>query len=101
MGIQLVSKVYRKCWGTTSHKMVALRLADVAKDDGTKIVPSIFTVASATELSQRQVQRIMKGFRREGLLILVRPGGGRSKPAEYRFDLAAIDGLPYAKHLTK
>jgi hypothetical protein len=80
--------------------MVAIRLADVAKDDGTKILPSLLSVASAAELSERQVQRIMKEFRKAGLLILVRPGGGRGNPTEYRFDLVAIDRLPYAKHLT-
>jgi hypothetical protein len=101
MGIQLISRVWRKSWGSTSHKMVAIRLADVANNDGTQIVPSILSVASATELSQRQVQRIMKELIKAGVLILVRPGGGRSNPAEYRFDLAAIDRLPYAKHLTK
>lgn len=57
-------------------KMVALRLADVARDDSTQIVPTIPTVASATELSERLVQRIMKAFRKAGLLVLVRPGGG-------------------------
>jgi len=101
MGIQLISRVYRKSWGSASHKMVAIRLADVAKDDGTRIFPSVSTIASATDLSERQVQRIIKDFRKAGLLVIVRLGGGRSNPTEYKFDLAAMDRLPYAKRLQK
>jgi hypothetical protein len=97
MSIRVISKVLPKRWGSPSRKIVAIKLADVANDDGTRVYPSIFTVASEAELSERQVQRIMDDFRKAGLLIVVRPGGGRNRPTEYRFDLDAIDRLPDAK----
>jgi hypothetical protein len=97
MSIRVISRVLPKLWGSPSRKIVAIKLADVANDDGTRIYPSIFTVASEAELSKRQVQRIIDEFRKAGLLIVVRPGGGRNRPTEYRFDLEAIDRLPDAR----
>ncbi len=97
MSIRVISRVLPKRWGSPSRKIVAIKLADVANDDGTSIYPSIATVASEAELSERQVQRIMDEFREAGLLVVVRKGGGRNRPTEYRFDLAAIDRLPDAK----
>jgi hypothetical protein len=97
MSIRVISKVLPKRWGSPSRKIVAIKLADVANDDGSSIYPSIHTVASEAELSERQVQRIIEDFRKSELLIVVRPGGGRNRPTEYRFDLAAIDRLPDAK----
>ena len=97
MSIRVISRVLPKRWGSPSRKIVAIKLADVANDDGSSIYPSIFTVASEAELSERQVQRVMEEFRKAGLLIVVKPGGGRNRPTEYRFDLGAIDRLPDAK----
>jgi hypothetical protein len=97
MSIHVISPVMRKRWGSPSRKIVAIKLADVANEDGTSIYPSIHTVASEAELSERQVQRIIDDFRKSGLLIVVRQGGGRNRPTEYRFDLEAIERLPEAK----
>src|SRR5688572_15640247 len=97
MSIRVISRVLPKRWGSPSRKIVAIKLADVANEDGSSIYPSIFTVASEAELSERQVQRVMEEFRKAGLLIVVKPGGGRNRPTEYRFDLASIDRLPDAK----
>jgi hypothetical protein len=97
MSIHIIARVLPKRWGSPSKKIVAIKLADVANEDGGRIYPSIFTVASEAELSGRQVQRVIDGFRKAGLLIVVRPGGGRNRPTEYRFDLEAIERLPDAK----
>jgi len=97
MSIRVISRVLPKRWGSPSRKIVAIKLADVANDDGSSIYPSIFTVASEAELSERQVQRVMEEFRKAGLLIVVRPGGGRNRPTEYRLDLEAIEKLRDAK----
>lgn len=97
MSIQVIARVLPKRWGSPSRKIVALKLADVAREDGTKIYPSIATVAAEAELSERQVQRVMNEFRTEGLLIITRKGGGRLKTTEYRFDMAAIESLPDAR----
>lgn len=97
MSIQVIARVLPKRWGSPSRKIVALKLADVAREDGTKIYPSIATVAAEAELSERQVQRVMDEFRKEGLLIITRKGGGRYKTTEYRFDMTAIERLPDAR----
>jgi hypothetical protein len=97
MSIQVIASVLPKRWGSPSRKIVALKLADVAREDGTKIYPSIATVAAESELSERQVQRVMDEFRKEGLLVITRKGGGRFKTTEYRFDMAAIECLPDAR----
>ena len=97
MSIRVIACVLPKRWGSPSRKIVALKLADVAREDGTKIYPSIATVAAESELSERQVQRVMNEFRKEGLLIITRKGGGRYKTTEYRFDMMAVECLPDAK----
>lgn len=97
MSIQVIARVLPKRWGSPSRKIVALKLADVAREDGTKIYPSIATVAAEAELSERQVQRVMNEFRTEGLLVVTRKGGGRLKTTEYRFDMVAIESLPDAR----
>ena len=97
MSIQVIAKVLPKRWGSPSRKIVALKLADVAREDGTRIYPAIATVAAEAELSERQVQRVMEEFRKEGLLVVVRKGGGRNRPTEYRFDMEVIERLPSAK----
>src|SRR5215216_1984530 len=97
MSIHVISRVLRKRWGSASRKIVAIKLADVANEDGTSIYPSIATVAGEAELSERQVQRIINDFRRSRLLIVVRPGGGRNRPTEYHFNVTAIDKLPDAR----
>ena len=99
MSIQVIARVLPKRWGSPSRKIVALKLADVAREDGTKIYPSISTVAAESELSERQVQRVMDEFRKEGLLVVVRKGGGRYRTNEYRFDLPTIEMLPDARPL--
>jgi hypothetical protein len=100
MSIQIIARVLPKRWGSPSRKIVAIKLADVAREDGSKIYPSIATVASEAELSERQVQRVLEEFRKEGLLVVVTKGGGRNRTTEYRFDLAAVDALPDAKPLS-
>jgi hypothetical protein len=97
MSIQVIARVLPKRWGSPSRKIVALKLADVAREDGSKIYPSIATVAAEAELSERQVQRVMDEFRKEGLLVITRKGGGRYKTTEYRLDMTAIECLPNAR----
>lgn len=47
------------------------------------------------------MQRVLAEFRSQGLLRVVRKGGGRSRTTEYRLDLVAIDRLPDATPLTE
>jgi hypothetical protein len=84
---------------------LALALADNAHDDGTHIFPSVDTMARKSRQDVRSVQRHLKRMQADGWLILVKPAGGRGRPAEYRIsprwlkgfeDLDAIASTPVA-----
>ena len=69
-----------------SEKIVLLRLADHANPDGGDVYPSIASVAEYTGISERQVQRYIKGFVERGILVITgHAKGGRSNPREYQF----------------
>lgn len=98
MSIHVISPVLRKKWGSACRKLVAIKLADVANDDGSSIYPAIQTIANECEISKRQVQRVVSDFLTEGLLYLVKQGGkGPRSTSEYCLDLTAIETLPNAK----
>lgn len=93
-----MSRLFRAQLGSSSRKMLAVRLADFADDNGKGIWPSVETLAQETELSVRTVQRLLADFVNEGLLIIVRKATGRPGEAtRYDFDMRAIDRLPDAK----
>nr|WP_273700199.1 helix-turn-helix domain-containing protein [Ensifer adhaerens] len=95
-----MSVLFKAHLGSTSRKMLAVRLADFADDDGKGIWPTVARLSRETELSERQVQRILAEFVDEGLLVVKSRGG--SKPGEatrYDFSMSAIARLkdPKAK----
>ncbi len=99
MSIEVIARVLKKKWGSPSRKLVALKLADTANEDGTSIYPALQTVADECELSKRQVQRTMSEFRADGLLVLVKEGGsGPRDTTAYRFDMTMIGKLPDVKN---
>lgn len=70
------------------RKLVLLALADHADHDGERIYPSVGRIAYKTGLSHRQVQYELKALRdNDNLIVLVRKGGGRGNPSEYKLDL--------------
>ena len=75
------------------RKAVALKLADHSHDDGTRIFPSVATIAAQTEISERAVQRVIASLIDQGIIRLVRAGGGKTTN-EYAFNLATLMGLP-------
>lgn len=87
-------------WGIKAPhttKLVLQALADHADDDGNRVYPSVDYIAWKTDLSSRQVQRIMKGLRGLGALVLVRRARQHS-PAEYRLSLDAMPlKVPYTR----
>jgi hypothetical protein len=86
-------QVFRRQFNPT-HKLVALKLADCARDDGSSIFPSIDTIATETGLSVRSVRNSMRTFRTMGLLRVVRGGGGRNLSTRYRMDLEILNRVP-------
>lgn len=84
-------KVSALCWKISlpiADKLVLLRLADYAGDDGGNIYPSVATVAHFCGVSPRAVQYILKKFIDAGLLVVVgNETGGRGRTRHYAIDL--------------
>jgi len=98
VSIAIMSQLFKAHLGSTNRKMLAVRLADFADDDGKGIWPTVGRLARETELSERTVQRILSEFVDEGLLIVRRKGGW--KPGEgtrYDFNMGALGRLQAAK----
>ncbi|MDX0511451.1 helix-turn-helix domain-containing protein [Sinorhizobium medicae] len=98
MSIAIMSQLFKAHLGSTNRKMLAVRLADFADDDGKGIWPTVGRLARETELSERTVQRILSEFVDEGLLIVRKKGGW--KPGEgtrYDFNMIALGRLQAAK----
>lgn len=79
----------------TSEKIVLLKLAHHADSKTHETYPSVRNIADATGLSERQVQRYLKGFVTRGILAIEdNEGGGRGKTRIYRFTYANGVTLP-------
>jgi hypothetical protein len=103
MSVHVSSLVYRARLGSAARKAVALKLADCAHDDGSNVYPSIARIANEAEVSDRTVQRVLKSFVKEGLLVIVERGGkGPRDTTEYRFALDQLVALaPVSNPLNK
>jgi hypothetical protein len=96
MSIKVITCIFKRDLTTATRKLVALKLGDVANDDGTSIYPSVATVARETGLCERVVRKVLAEFRSEGLIHIVKQGGGRNQPTEYRIDLRVLEKLAAA-----
>lgn len=74
--------------------VIALVLADAADHDGTNVRPSVARVARLARVAERTVQYHLRQFEAVGFVVLVRPGGGRGRPAEYRINLDWLRSQP-------
>lgn len=94
-----MSHLFKLRLGSTNRKMLAVRLADFADDEGQGIWPSVARLSLETELSERTVQRILGEFVDEGLLQVVKKASGRpGETNRYDFNLAAIMRLADVKN---
>lgn len=92
MSIAIMSRLFKMSLGSCNRKLLALRLADFADDEGRGIWPTVARLSQETELSERTVQRTLKEFVDEGLLVVVANASGRPGQAtRYDFDLAALE----------
>ena len=93
MSILVMSMVWTDRELDATAKLVLIRLADFAADDGTNIFPSVGRVAQDTSLSERAVRTALRRLEEGGALILVaREDSGRHKAREYRIDLSFFAG---------
>jgi hypothetical protein len=89
-----MSRLFKAQLGSCNRKLLAVRLADFADDDGRGIWPTVARLAAETELSERTVQRILREFEDEGLLVVVAEGGRKPGQAtRYDFSMAALERI--------
>lgn len=97
MSVECSTVVWKRDFGGASRKMVAVRLADHADDEGRGIWPAVEKVAAQCNLSCRTVQRVLADFVTEGILKIVSEGGkGPGSTRRYDFNMGAIRALPLA-----
>lgn len=97
MSVKVMTAVFERYPNGGGEMLLALALADHASDDGTKVFPSVETLAEKTRQSVRSVQYQLRRMEESGWLILVSAGnGGRSMTREYRISLDWIKGAEIA-----
>lgn len=79
MSIHLMSLVWRVRFPSQTQKLLMMRIADFAHEDGTGIYPAIDTMASEIGASRRQTQYALKALESCDLIRRVRAGGKGSK----------------------
>lgn len=91
MSIKVMTLVWDRAPYEGNALVVLLALADWASEDGTKVYPSMQTLADKARISKRTAQRIVQQFESDGVLILVGSAiGGRAKTKEYKIDLERV-----------
>jgi hypothetical protein len=100
MSAKLIGMVFDRYPEGGGEMILALKLADNAHQDGTRIFPSVATMAELTRQSRRTVQYQLKKMVATGWLIRVKEGrGGRGTAgfaAEYCINPAWIKGADFA-----
>jgi hypothetical protein len=98
-------KVSALCWKVplaATEKLVLLRMADFADDQGFNIYPAVQTVADDCGIGIRIVQLTLKKMVSKGILVVMNQGGGRGRATEYAIDMDLIrqlrDAPPTASH---
>lgn len=82
------------CWKlrlSGTDKLILMRLADFASDDGTRIYPAVRSVADECGVSERCVQYTIRKLQAAGVLVMLGEGkGGRNRTTEYAIDIEAV-----------
>lgn len=91
MSIKLCQLVWRCAELPAPKKIVMLRLADRANDDGLRIHPTVPKLAAECSLSVRTTQDALRKLEGNKLLAMVADADwGRRLPREYRIDVARL-----------
>ncbi|SEM69340.1 hypothetical protein SAMN04515666_11936 [Bosea lupini] len=89
LGLALKAKLHSQ-----TRKMVLIKLVDCCQEDGTRIYPSLATIAEDAECSVPTARRVMQTFCRVGLLRKVRDGGAGAKSTNhYEMDVEMLARL--------
>ena len=91
MSVHVSSPVWLMQSLSPTEKLVLLKLADHAGDDGCHSFPGITRMVRECCVSRSTVQRILKRFVSRGLLIVeAYEKGGRGHATSYRIDLERV-----------
>jgi hypothetical protein len=97
MSIRIMSMVWERYGASGGHLLLALALADHARDDGTHIYPSVNELANKTRQSVRTVQYQLQRMLASGWLIKCNAGdGGRGRTVVYRISPDWLKGANLA-----
>ena len=78
----------------TTQKIVLLKFADCADDDGNNSFPGVVNVGVKCGMSYRTVQRTVKKLIKAGLLVITKPANrAKHVPTMYRVDVSPGDNL--------
>lgn len=88
MSVRQMGEVWRRWTESPGERLILLRLADCANDEGENVYPSRQLLEDETGLGERQTDTIMASLRKRGVL---EPVGRRGKRWAYRLHL---DQLP-------
>jgi hypothetical protein len=89
----MMARAWRVKGLTSAERLVLLKFADSADDDGRNSFPSVRSVGQSCELSERAVQYAVARLRTQHWLALQVPGGGRRSVTYCVFpDIAAGNG---------
>ncbi len=94
MSVKMMHIVWEHAPYAEGSLLVLLALADWANDEG-ESWPAMGTLAAKARLGERQAQRVLRGFEKDGI-VTVRRGGGRSKQNVYRINTDILTGFPAA-----
>lgn len=88
MSTLLVGYALKARLHSRTRKLVLIKLLDHAREDGTRIYPSLQSIADDAECSASTARRTLKEFCQVGLLRRVREGGaGPGSTAHYELDV--------------
>lgn len=86
MSIAVMDAVWRAFEGSQGELLLALVLADHAGDDGTKIFPSVASMAAKTRQSERTVQYQLRRMEASGWLVKVAKATGGRRRGNFKHD---------------
>ncbi len=92
MSIRVMTMVFDRYPVGGSERLLALAMADHARDDGTRIWPSLDELARKTMQSRSTVQRQISKMLASGWLERVSDRTGRGHTNEYRIAQVWIEG---------
>lgn len=95
MSIELMTTVWKVPFPTSTQMVIALKLADHAKDDGSDIFPGRTSLAARARCSESTVKATLRLFRSCGILIVIEEGGtkGPHHTTKYQMNTGLIEAI--------